>query len=513
MGAVESIDARGGGPRGVSFPEAAAADVEAAAAAAAAAAPALAALSPAAVAAFLRDVADRIVGLGDELLEVADAESALGLPRLTGERARTAWQLEAFARLVESGEHLDAVIDPRDPDATPVARPDLRRVQVPVGPVAVFAASNFPLAFSVAGGDSAAAFAAGCPVVVKAHPSHPATSELVAGAIRGAVEAAGLPAGTFSLLHGAGPEVGVALVEAEPIEAVGFTGSLRAGRALFDAAAARPRPIPVYAEMGSTNPMFVTAAALEARGDAIAEGLAGSFTLGVGQFCTKPGLVFVGGEQAAEELAAALGSKVGGATALPMLNDRLQSTLADQLDRTTKVAGVRVIAGASPSSEARGAAPVVLSVDLPTLEESPEVGEEHFGPVVVVVSCPHDGSLVDAARGLRGNLTATVHAEPSDNRWSSEIAAVLQTKVGRIVWNGYPTGVAVTDAMVHGGPYPATTAAGTTSVGLAAIRRFLRPVAFQEAPDDVLPPALRDANPLGLRRKVDGSWTDGPVVR
>ena len=508
---MRSVDARSGEARSAAFPEATAADVAAAAEAAAAAAPALAQLAPAQLAALLRDIASRIVGLGDELLQVADAETALGLPRLTGERGRTEWQLEAFARLLESGEHLEAVIDPRDPEAAPVARPDIRRAQVPVGPVVVFSASNFPFAFSVAGGDTASALAAGCPVIVKAHPSHPETSELVAGAVGAAVAAAGLPSGAFSLLHGASTETGSALVRAPEVEAVGFTGSFQGGRALFDAAAARPRPIPVYAEMGSANPLFVSAAALAVRAAAIADGLAASFTLGVGQFCTKPGLVFVPGREAADTMASGLAARVAEAEPQTMLNDKLLSGLQTRLAETTKVAGVRV--EAAGGAQGRTVLPAVVAVDLDTLETNPGVGEEHFGPVVVIVACDDEGAVLRAAGGLEGNLTATIHAEPTDGPWAADLAAILQSKVGRIVWNGFPTGVAVTDAMVHGGPYPATTAPATTSVGLAAIKRFLRPVAWQEAPDDLLPPALQDANPLHIRRKVDGVWTDAAVVR
>lgn len=506
---VESVDARTGAPRGLTFPAATVGDVEHAASSAAAAATALAELSPAEVALLLRIIGQEIERLGDELLEVADAETALGLPRMRAERARTVWQLEAFARLVESGDHLEAVIDRRDPEAVPAPRPDIRRVHVPLGPVGVFAASNFPLAFSVAGGDTSSALAAGCPVVVKAHPSHPATSDLVAGAVTRAIARQRLPAGTFGVLHGAGPEVGRALVEADAIEAVGFTGSLRGGRALFDAAVARARPIPFYAEMGSTNPVFVTRTAVAARGDAIAEGLASSFTMGVGQFCTKPGLVFVPG-RAADELATAIGKRVADAAPQPMLNDRLLGELQERTRRTAALPGVEVVAG-DPSAAGRGATPLLLATDLGSFRAHPELAEEHFGPVLVIVRADDEAELIDVAHRLEGNLTATMHAEEADAEWARRLGTILQVKVGRIVWNGFPTGVAVTDAMVHGGPYPATTAPATTSVGLAAIRRFQRPVAWQEVPDRLLPPALQDANPLGLRRRVDGQVTDVPI--
>ena len=506
-----SIDARTGEPRtGSVFQDAAADEVAAAVDAAVAAAPTLAAAPPALIAALLRAIATAIEDLGDDLLRVADEESALGLVRLTGERGRTMGQLEAFARFVETGEHLDAVIDRRDPEATP-PRPDLRRANVAVGPVAVFAASNFPLAFSVAGGDTASALAAGCPVVVKAHPSHPATSELVAGAVAGAVASVGLPSGTFSLLHGASIDVGRGLVAAEGIEAVGFTGSLRAGRALHDLGASRPRPIPVYAEMGSTNPVFVTEAALAAREPEIAAGLAGSFTLGVGQFCTKPGLVIVASAAAAASLAKALASEVAANEPQSMLNGSLRAGLLERLAKTTQVPGVTVVHDGGSGATTVG--PFVLTASASVLAEHPEVAEEHFGPVVVVVAADGPAGQLAAARALPGNLTATIHAEADDAVFAAELAAALQHKVGRVVWNGFPTGVAVTDAMVHGGPYPATTASATTSVGLAAIRRFLRPVAWQDAPDALLPPALQDANPWGLARKIDGTWTSAPVAR
>lgn len=484
-------------------------EVDAAVEAAADAAGVLADAPPSVVAGLLRGIVRELEALGDVLVDRADVETALGRQRLVGELARTCGQLHAFADLVEVGTHHGAILTSAAPDATP-PRPDLRRMLVPVGPVAVFGASNFPLAFSVPGGDTAAALAAGCPVVAKAHPSHPATSELAGRAITAAVEAAGLPAGVFCLLQGDGPDVGRALVLSPRLEAVGFTGSLRAGRSLFDLAAGRPRPIPVYAEMGSVNPVFVTEAAAAARGGAIAAGFAASMTMGVGQFCTKPGLAFVPSDEAGDDLVAALASELAATEPAPMLNPGIRETFDDQVARTRALDGVQTLV--EPRASTAGgtwASTALLQVQLDTLLGTPELLEEHFGPVAVVVRTPAD-RLLEAATRLPGSLTATVHAEDAEVAGLAQLLSTLRERVGRLVWNGFPTGVAVTAAQQHGGPYPSTTSPGHTSVGTTAIRRFQRPVAYQDLPDAALPPALRDANPLGIPREVDGKQTTAP---
>jgi NADP-dependent aldehyde dehydrogenase len=447
---------------------------------------------------LLRGIADGLEALGDELVAVADAETGLGETRLSGEVGRTCGQLRAFADLVTAGWHVEAMID--------TAGPDLRRMLVPLGPVAVFGASNFPLAFSVPGGDTASALAAGCPVVVKAHPSHPRTSALCARAITAALADAGAPAGVFGLVEGASNAVGEALVTAPAITAVGFTGSLAGGRALYDLAAARPQPIPVYAEMGSLNPVFVTAGALAARGQAIAEGFVGSMTMGTGQFCTKPGLVFVPAG-AAQGFVDAVAEGLAGVEGGPLLNDRIRDTLAGQLEATTALPGVQAVVRGSAGDVCT---PTLLRVDWETYAATPALAEEHFGPVSVVVAVPDDG-FAEAAGTLAGSLTATVHAEPAEHDAVAALLEVLREKAGRLVWNGFPTGVAVTHAMQHGGPYPATTNPLHTSVGSTSIRRFLRPVAYQDTPAALLPDELRDENPLGILRLVNGRWTPAPV--
>jgi NADP-dependent aldehyde dehydrogenase len=443
-------------------------------------------------------------------VSVADAETGLGTARLNGELDRTTFQLRAFADMLDEGSFVEAIISPADPAAKPVARPDVRRMLVPIGPVAVFTPSNFPLAFGVAGGDTTSALAAGCPVIVKGHPSHPGTSEECGRALSSAARDAGAPQGVFALLQARDLEVARALVTAPAVQAVAFTGSLAAGRAIHDLAAARPQPIPVFAEMGSLNPVFVAPAAMAARAAEIADGLAGSITIGTGQFCTKPGLVFVAESTAgsARSFANLVAEKVTSRDPGLMLNAQIDTNLSRQLARTDALPGVELLA---PPSERAGGGLTrrgsVVTTDLATFLSTPALHEEHFGPVSIVIRCPSPESVIDVASSLDGNLTATIHADEADAIFGKRLASVLSDKVGRIVWNGYPTGVAVTWAMQHGGPYPSTTSPGHTSVGATAIRRFLRPVAYQNAPDALLPAALQRANPLGIQRMVDGRWT------
>ena len=464
-------------------------------------------------AAFLERIADEIVALGDDLLERAHRETALPLARLTGERARTVGQLRLFAEVVREGSWVEARIDRALPERQPLPRPDLRRMLIPLGPVAVFGASNFPFAFSVAGGDTASALAAGCPVVVKAHPAHPGTSEMTAQAVRAAASALSMPDGVFSLLYGQ-QAVGLGLVRHPSLQAVGFTGSLAAGRALFDAAAARPRPIPVYAEMGSVNPVFLLPGALDARGRTIAEGFAQSVTLGVGQFCTNPGLAFGLSSPALDRFVESAAAKIAATAPAVMLYPALAETFGDGVARLGGTAGVRAAgraeSGAAPPDRLVGAA--VFTTDAATFARTPTLAEEVFGPSSLIVQAGTPDELEILARSLEGQLTATVHGTPEDLKKYARLIRVLETKVGRLVFNGFPTGVEVSPAMQHGGPYPATTDSRTTSVGTAALGRFARPLCYQDFPQETLPPELQDANPRDVWRLVDGEWSRGKIV-
>ncbi|MEV0118304.1 aldehyde dehydrogenase (NADP(+)) [Streptomyces sp. NPDC050844] len=456
-------------------------------------------------AAFLRTAAELLNGAKDQLVEAADAETALGPVRLTGELARTCYQLRAFAGVVDEGEFLGVVIDHPDGSATPPI-PDLRRYKIPLGVVAVYSASNFPFAFSVPGGDTASALAAGCPVVVKAHPDHPATSELVAALIRAAADRHGIPDGVLGLVHGF--EAGVELVRHPLVSGAGFTGSIRGGRALFDAAAARPVPIPFHGELGSLNPVVVTEAAAAERAEEIGAGLAGSMTLGVGQFCVKPGLVFApsgaGGDRFIKSLTEAV-------------SDTEAGVLLDHRMRDNFVAGVRERGGLpdvdAPVTPGAGSEHMVsagfLTVPAARLASEGEhdlLLEECFGPVTVIARYEDDAEITAVLSRLPGNLTATVQLsarEAAGEGRGAALLAELTPLAGRVLVDGWPTGVAVAPAQHHGGPYPATTST-STSVGGTAIERWLRPVAYQNTPEALLPPELRDDNPLGLPRRYDG---------
>lgn len=462
---------------------------------------------------FLDSIATGIEGLGDVLLQRASAETGLPLARITAERGRTCAQLRLFAGLVRDGSWVDARIDPALPGRQPLPRPDLRRMLQPLGPVVVFGSSNFPLAFSVAGGDTASALAAGCPVVVKAHRAHPGTSELVAGAITEAVKACGLPAGVFSLLHGGGATIGIAMVEHPATTAVGFTGSQTAGRALFASAAARPHPIPVFAEMSSINPVFVLPGALRERGLAIAQGLLASFTLGVGQFCTKPGLIFLQFGPETDAFLQTLAEIVRAAPCGTMLTGGIHAEFVGNRAKITAVTGVQMLAQgeAAPRPEATESEPSVATTTGRNFLAHPELGTEAFGPFTLAVLTDHAAELLACAAALEGQLTATVHGNDDDLAAARGLLGVLERKAGRLVINGFPTGVEVCPAMHHGGPYPATTDARFTSVGTAAIHRWARPICYQGLPDRLLPPELQNANPLGLLRLVNGQPTRDPV--
>jgi alpha-ketoglutaric semialdehyde dehydrogenase len=462
---------------------------------------------------FLDGIAEAIERAGD-LLEVANVETALPLERLAGERARTTGQLRLFANLVREGSWVDARIDRAVPDRRPLPKPDIRRMLIPIGPVAVFGASNFPLAFSVAGGDTASALAAGCPVVVKAHPAHPATSEIAARAVIEAAAAAGIPPGVFSLIQSTRNEVAIAIVQHPRTRAVGFTGSLRAGRALFDAAARRPEPIPVYAEMGSVNPVFLLPAALAERAEAIAEGLAASVTLGVGQFCTNPGVVVGLATDAFDRFVRRLEALVRDARPGTMLYPALLQSYEAGVRRLSGIDGTTMVrASAGGLSQEPCARPSLFDTAAQTFLRHRELSEEVFGPSTVVVRCGSSEEMEAVARRLDGQLTATIHGTPADLTEHAWLVSILEDKAGRLIVNGFPTGVEVCASMQHGGPYPATTDWRTTSVGTAAIHRFARPVAYQTFPQSSLPAELQDANPLGIWRLVDGAMTNDALAR
>ncbi|MFC0200238.1 aldehyde dehydrogenase (NADP(+)) [Paracoccus rhizosphaerae] len=436
---------------------------------------------------FLDAIADQIEARADAITRVGSEETGLPEARLQGERGRTTGQLRLFAAHIREGAYLDRRHDAAMPDRQPLPRPDLRMIQRPIGPVAVFGASNFPLAFSTAGGDTAAALAAGCPVVVKGHPAHPGTGQIVAEAVDAAIRDCGMPAGVFSFIHGDTHEVGQALVQHPLIKAVGFTGSLRGGRALFDLCAARPEPIPFFGELGSVNPCFVLPQALAARGAQIAEGWAASLTMGAGQFCTNPGLLVLHRDQADDLLAAATAA-LRNAPAQVMLSDGIaeayRTGAARLADRATAV--IR------PETDGRTARPSLLRCTSEEYLADHALGEEVFGPLGLVVTVDTDDQMLTLAQGLEGQLTATLQMDDADTDLARRLMPVLERKAGRVLANGWPTGVEVSDAMVHGGPYPASTNFGATSVGTLAIRRFLRPVCFQNIPEALLPGDLRD---------------------
>ncbi|MCO6476178.1 MAG: aldehyde dehydrogenase (NADP(+)), partial [Phaeodactylibacter sp.] len=405
----------------------------------------------------------------------------------------------------------DVRIDTAQPDREPVPKPDVRQMHLPLGPVGIFGASNFPLAFSVAGGDTASALAAGCPVVVKGHPLHPGTSELVGRAILAAAQKTGMPDGVFSLVQGASNEVGMALVRHPGITAIGFTGSFRGGKAIFDAANRRPAPIPVFAEMGSSNPVFILPGALKERKEKIAQGLAGSLTLGVGQFCTNPGLVVTSGQEDTQDFLQILGGQVKAIALGAMLAAGIRNNYLAGIEQLSSFKGVGLVASGSRTEGENSVPPMVFSTSAATFLGDKTLAEEVFGPSTLNVSAGSKAELLKVAESLDGHLTATIHGTEEELAEYAGLISILERKVGRIIFNGFPTGVEVCPAMMHGGPFPATTAPQTTSVGTAAIRRFARPVCYQDFPQAALPMPLRDDNPLKIWRLVDGEWTKAPL--
>lgn len=467
-------------------------------------------------AAFLRKIAEHIEALGDDLINRASEETALPPPRVKGEAARTCFQLRMFADLVEEGSWVGARIDQGDPGRTPLPKPDMRSLWRPLGPVLVFGASNFPLAYSVAGGDTASAFAAGNPVIVKAHPAHPGTAEMVGHAIRNAARECRAPEGIFSLLFDSGIEVGLDLAKHPKIKAIGFTGSKDGGRALMDAAAARPEPIPVYAEMGSINPVFILPGAMRERGADIAKGLHASVTGSAGQFCTKPGIVVTAGDEANAPHTRAFAENFRALMDTPQDFTLLTSRIHEAYISNTKSRAALKSAGSTTHSSGAEKSgfhvdPAVFETTAAAIAQQPALHSEIFGPATMLVRYSSREELLAAARSLEGHLTATIHATEQDLRDHADLLAILESKVGRLIYNGFPTGLEVCHAVVHGGPYPSTSDGRTTSVGSRAIYRFARLVCYQGFPASALPDELKDENPLGIWRLVDGQQTREPV--
>ncbi|NQY11032.1 MAG: aldehyde dehydrogenase (NADP(+)) [Flavobacteriales bacterium] len=446
---------------------------------------------------FLRDIADNIAGSAETLTPIAMAESGLPQGRIEGETGRTCNQLRLFANLIEEGSYVKAVIDKGNPDRTPLPKPDLRSMEVALGPVVVFGASNFPLAFSTGGGDTASALAAGCPVVVKGHPAHPGTSEIVAQAIIAAAKKNDLPDGVFSLLFDSGIEVGIQLTNHKYTKAVGFTGSLKAGRSLMNIAAKRENPIPVYAEMGSVNPSVILPGTLKDKADALATGMAGSVTMGVGQFCTNPGIVFGIKDENWDQFCATLSTELGNVASGTMLTQGISNTYHKGIQQISADANIEVLLSAA-SSDTCQAGPSLLRTSSEALRNNPKLGDEIFGPSTLLVDCDSMEDVLKTVASLDGQLTASIHGNEDDVQNSGELVDILTELAGRVIFNGFPTGVDLAAAMIHGGPYPASSDGRSTSVGVQAVYRFTRPVSYQELPQSLLPLELQDANPLNV---------------
>lgn len=503
------------------FLSAAIEDVERAAQLAAEAAPVWAKLPGAARHKFLLTIAEKLEAKAAELVARAMQETGLPEARLRGEVARTAGQLRLYGAAAARGDWLDARIETARPDRQPLPKPDHRSMRRPLGPVVVFGSSNFPFAYSVAGGDTASAFAAGCPVIVKAHPAHPGTSEMVGRLILHAVRESGLPEGTFSLLFDAGFEVGQTLVRHPLVRAVGFTGSVKGGRALADLAAARPEPIPVYAEMGSVNPVFILPGAVAERAAGLVEGLYASSLVGFGQFCTNPGLIVLQRSPAAGQFVKDLAAKLAATGEGVLLTPGICRNFKNAVEARARIVGVTPV-GASllattPLTRASSlpqntAVPIWFETGAQEFLGNPALAEEIFGPSSLVVWCKDAAEMLSVARELEGSLTATVQAGAAEAKEQGPLVEILAAKAGRLVFNGFPTGVDVSHAMVHGGPYPATNDGGrSTSVGTRALHRWARLICYQGFADELLPPELQDANPPGLRRLVNGEWRTDPI--
>ncbi|MEO5682922.1 MAG: aldehyde dehydrogenase (NADP(+)) [Chitinophagaceae bacterium] len=456
---------------------------------------------------FLDAIAEEIMALGDALIDRCTLETALPVARISGERARTCGQLKMFAQLLRDGWYADLRIDKAQPDRKPLPKADIRRMLIGIGPVAVFGASNFPLAFSTAGGDTASALAAGCSVVVKAHSSHPGTNELISTAIIKAAQRTNMPEGVFSSVY-LSHEAAVKLVEHPTIKAVGFTGSRTVGMIFFNAAVRRPHPIPVYAEMSSVNPLIILESVLVDK-EKMAKDLAASVTMGVGQFCTNPGLIIVIENDASKIFLKELAIQINGIKPASMLNKNICKAFNTGVELLQSFSAITLLSqsDATPVPERFEARPVLHSISAKDFLADKKFAEEVFGPASLVVLCNDEAALLQVLSALEGQLTTTIHAGPADEHLVSQILDIIKQKAGRIIYGGYPTGVEVCHSMQHGGPFPSTTDARSTSVGTAAIQRFLRPVTFQDFPNDLLPDLLKNENPLNALRLVDGQWT------
>jgi len=457
-------------------------------------------------ASFLDKIAEEIENIGDDLIQIATAETGLPAGRVQGERGRTTGQLRLFAQLLRDGSWVNARIETAIPDRQPLPKVDLRLMQQALGPVGVFGASNFPLAFSVAGGDTASALAAGCPVIVKAHSAHPGTSELVGKAIQQAAIKSQMPDGVFSLLHGSGTEIGAALVQHPYIKAVGFTGSYQGGMALFQLAANRPEPIPVYAEMGSTNPVFILPQIMKEKGAAIAQQFAASVTMGVGQFCTNPGMIIANKTEGYASFLTDLETQFKNVAGGVMLTNGIQKAYNQGISKHLENDSVTLIAKGHEVTGFTSVQPILFKTDAQAIAEDHTLSEEIFGPTRVLVEADSKEEMLRIAENLEGHLTATIHGTPEELAEYTDLIDVLEQKVGRLLINGFPTGVEVCHAMMHGGPFPASTDSRSTSVGTNAIYRFTRPVSYQNFPENLLPDELKDANPLQIWRLVNGEF-------
>ena len=466
----------------------------------------LSSTNPTQRAALLNAIADAIEEQKEKLAETANQETALPMARLTGEVMRTVIQIRAFANLVKTGGHLLPVIDLADPNFLPVARPDLRKSQQPLGVVAVFAASNFPLAFSVAGGDTASALAAGCPVIVKAHPSHPNTSQLVYEAVVKGLTSQGFPKELFAIVQGVNPEITHWLAKAPEITAIGFTGSGLVGKLLIKLSQERDVPIPVYAEMGSLNPVFFTPGALAEKADELAKAAMDSALLGSGQFCTKPGIIVVPDDAAGDKFISQIESYVAEQKVGPLLNKGIATRFTDAISSLTKSKGLKVISGTN-NPDGFGVTPTIFVVNWSDVKNHHDLLEEHFGPTSVIIRAPFDQFLT-VAGAMEGQLTAALHAAAGEN--VKDLVAKLSQLAGRVIWNGFPTAVSVTAAQNHGGQWPASST-HTTSVGLDALYRFVRPVVYQNFPDNQLPAELQNANPYGIERVINGERSNRAI--
>jgi NADP-dependent aldehyde dehydrogenase len=455
---------------------------------------------------FLETIADEILLLGDDLIQRCTSETGLPEARITGERGRTMNQLKLFASVLREGSWLDARIELAQPDREPLPKPDVRSMQIALGPVGIFGASNFPLAFSVAGGDSASALAAGCPILVKAHPAHPGTCELVASAIVNAIHKTNMPEGTFSMVHGTSVDVGMAIVKNPFVKAVGFTGSYRGGKALFDAACRRPAPIPVYAEMGSTNPVFILPGALQEKREDIVQGLTASVTLGVGQFCTNPGLVIIERSEEFDSFKNAAIKSFKETISGVMLTSAIQDAYQQGTERLAAFKTVELLAKGQVEGKGFQGNPSLLQMAAENFIADDQFEEEVFGPSTLIVTADKKSDLLKIADNLGGHLTTTIWANNHDLENYQELIDILKIKAGRLIINGFPTGVEVCHSMIHGGPFPATTDSRSTSVGTTAIRRFTRPICFQNAPDSCLPDELKNDNPLNIWRLTNGEF-------